>query len=335
MNKVLKKSICKTLGTVALAAFMAAGVFTHNAVSVKAKEVKNITIDMTNERVLSVRDPLPLNNHTKDELDGNVISVIMLTYYQDTVNTSAEKKAAKFTMSDSPLQAIDYSEKNNTKVLSAVKGAEGTARFYISKDILKEGNNLFDKWVPTAMKILDDYTKGIDTERDAFDESIDNDYIIDIKFSDKPVVVTHNGKEAAKVSSVAGQEFEENGIRYRIMDEDGHLSAIALTSKTKKVVIPDTVEFSGNKLEVTDIAKNFMKGNKKVTKVTIGANVTSIGNQAFYKCKKLKKVEIKSEKIKSVGKKAFGKNAKKFSVKMPKSCKKAYKKLFKKAKVKI
>ena len=77
-----------------------------------------------------------------------------------------------------------------------------------------------------------------------------------------------------------------------------------------------------------------MKGNKKTKSVTIGSNVNSIGKQAFYKCKKLKKVKIKSTNITSIGKKAFGKNAKGFTLKMPKNCKKAYKKLLKKAGIK-
>ncbi len=150
-----------------------------------------------------------------------------------------------------------------------------------------------------------------------------------------PLVARYNVNGSCTVSFEAGHEFEYNGIKYRAIDTSGNVSAIGLTKKSKKVIIPDTVEPLGCKMNVTGIAKDFMKGDKKATSVTIGANVTSIGKQAFYKCKKLKKVTIKSTKLKSVGKKAFGKNAKKFSVKMPKSCRKAYKKLFKKAKVKI
>jgi hypothetical protein len=78
-----------------------------------------------------------------------------------------------------------------------------------------------------------------------------------------------------------------------------------------------------------------MNGNKKVKKVTIGSNVTSIGSKAFYHCKKLKKVTVNSTKITSIGKKAFGKNAKGFTLKLPKSCKKSYKKMLKKAKIKL
>ena len=94
------------------------------------------------------------------------------------------------------------------------------------------------------------------------------------------------------------------------------------------------MNIEGFNFNVTEIANGFMKGNKKTTKVTIGANVTSIGKEAFYKCKKLKKVTVKSEKLATIGKKAFGKNAGRFVLKVPGKCKKAYKKLLKKAKLK-
>ena len=156
-----------------------------------------------------------------------------------------------------------------------------------------------------------------------------------IKYSNDPVITNSAPGAATTVAFEVGKEIESNGIKYRITDAAGNLSAIGLTSASKTVTIPDSVALAGCNLNVTDIAANFMRGNKKTKKVTIGANVATIGNQAFYKCKKLKKVTIKSANIKSFGKKAFGKNAKGFSLKVPKSCKKAYKRLLKKAKIKL
>ena len=56
------------------------------------------------------------------------------------------------------------------------------------------------------------------------------------------------------------------------------------------VVIPATVTVSGRVLPVTKIAPNAFKGSKKLTKVTIGANIKEIGKSAFQNCAKLKTV---------------------------------------------
>ena len=55
---------------------------------------------------------------------------------------------------------------------------------------------------------------------------------------------------------------------------------------------------------MASIAANALKGNKKVAKVVIGKNVTSIGKKAFYKCTALKTITIPS-KVKTIGESAF------------------------------
>ena len=66
----------------------------------------------------------------------------------------------------------------------------------------------------------------------------------------------------------------------------------------------------------------------------IGKNVRSIGTKAFYNCKKLRRVSIKSLLINKIGKKAFyRKNGKKLMISVPKLQKKVYKKLIKNAKI--
>ena len=80
------------------------------------------------------------------------------------------------------------------------------------------------------------------------------------------------------------------------------------------------------------MAAKAFKGNKKITNVTIGKNVKTIGASAFYGCKKLKKLTIKTKYLtsKSVGKKAFSGIYKKAIIKVPAGKKKSYKKLLKK-----
>ena len=80
------------------------------------------------------------------------------------------------------------------------------------------------------------------------------------------------------------------------------------------------------------ISKNAFKKQKKLTKVTIGKNVTKIGANAFYGDKKLSKVTIKGKNLKKIGKNAFKKIKKSATFKVPKGKAKAYKNMLKKAK---
>lgn len=127
-------------------------------------------------------------------------------------------------------------------------------------------------------------------------------------------------------------------------------------SKAKTITIPDTVKVDGIAYKVTSVASSALANNKKVTKVTVGKNVTSICKNAFKKCTKLKTVTLKSTSLKSIGSNAFygdknlktitiksskltsksvGKNAfkgtnKKLTIKVPKKKVSSYKKFLKK-----
>ncbi|MBO5487744.1 MAG: leucine-rich repeat protein, partial [Eubacterium sp.] len=96
--------------------------------------------------------------------------------------------------------------------------------------------------------------------------------------------------------------------------------------------IPNTVKINGKTYKVTSISNNVFKGCKKLKEVTIGTNVKKIGKKAFYNCKKLKKIIIKTTKLNSsnVGSNAFKGLSSKTIIKVPKKKLKAYKKLFKK-----
>lgn len=101
----------------------------------------------------------------------------------------------------------------------------------------------------------------------------------------------------------------------------------AINKKQKKIKIPDEVEYSGKKYKVTAIAPAALKNNRKATSLVIGNNVEIVGNQAFAGCKTLKKIEIKSKVLKSVGKKAWKGISKKAVMKVPAGKFKEYKKL--------
>lgn len=117
-----------------------------------------------------------------------------------------------------------------------------------------------------------------------------------------------NDPEQGNGTDTAIKTFQAKNIKYTVTSA----KEVKVTGATKKsirsVTIPATVKYKGTTYKVT-----------------------SIGSKAFYNCKKLKTVTIKSRKLKSVGKSAFKGIYKKAKVTVPKSKYKAYRKLLKKA----
>ncbi|MBO5302698.1 MAG: leucine-rich repeat protein [Lachnospiraceae bacterium] len=115
---------------------------------------------------------------------------------------------------------------------------------------------------------------------------------------------------------------------YRVISSDA-VAFTGLSSKLiKKVTIPATVNIGGKTFKVKTIDNKALKGSK-VTSVVIGKNVEQIGKEAFRKASKLKKITIKSTKLKSVGKNTFKGINSKATIKVPKKKLAAYKKLLK------
>ena len=110
----------------------------------------------------------------------------------------------------------------------------------------------------------------------------------------------------------------------------GEAEYIGCAKKKAAVTVPDSVTADGRRFAVTGIAKSALKGNKKLKSVVVGKNVKTIGEKAFYGCKSLKKLTIKSKVLKKVGKNAFKGIHAKARIKVPKAKLKAYKKLLKK-----
>ena len=149
------------------------------------------------------------------------------------------------------------------------------------------------------------------------------------------IITTPNTQTSVKKALPVGtKKISDDGkATYRVTTSDitkGTVTYVApKNAKATKITISDTVVIDGVTYKVTAIEKNAFKKNKKMKSVTIGKNVRKIGKKAFYGCKKLKKLTIKSTKLttKKVGSKAFGKTPKKMTVKVPKKKFKAYKKM--------
>ena len=101
--------------------------------------------------------------------------------------------------------------------------------------------------------------------------------------------------------------------------------------KAASVTVPDKIKVGKTKYKVTGIGKGAFSGNKKMTSLTLGKNVSMIGAKAFSNCKKLEKITVKTRNLKagSIGAGAFKNISKKAVFKCPsKALAKAYKKLF-------
>lgn len=129
---------------------------------------------------------------------------------------------------------------------------------------------------------------------------------------------------------------QKTGAVYVITMEGKEVSYKKQNTKKKKIVIPDQVTINGYTYKVTSIADNAFKNNKNITNVIIGKNIKRIGKKAFYGCKSLRNITIKTKLLKknTVGSKAFtkagSKNYKKLKVKVPKKKLKLYKKILRK-----
>ncbi|MCI8378890.1 MAG: leucine-rich repeat protein [Lachnospiraceae bacterium] len=106
-----------------------------------------------------------------------------------------------------------------------------------------------------------------------------------------------------------GKKIVYGNANYKVISTDGFISVqfTGIRQKTRNVVIPAAIKVNGQSFNVTDIADNAMKNNKKVTKLTVGKNIEHIGKNAFRGCKNLKKIVFKTKKLttEKIGSNAF------------------------------
>lgn len=134
----------------------------------------------------------------------------------------------------------------------------------------------------------------------------------------------------------AGTKYTVGGNQYTVLKAGLSVRFSKANPKAKTVTIPNTITVNGISYKVAEVGANAFKNNKKVKKVTIGANVVKIANKAFNKCPILRNVIIKTTLLtkKTASKKCFNKVHKKMVIKVPKKVKKSYVKIFKGFKVK-
>lgn len=144
-----------------------------------------------------------------------------------------------------------------------------------------------------------------------------------------------NNQTTKKDNTLAvGTQFQYSGHTYKVT-ANGEVSFVKAKKNVKSLSIPATITANGVTYKVTSIASKAVANNKKIKSVTIGSNVKKISKNAFYKCKNLKKVTLKTTVLtkKTASKASFKSVNKKLTIKAPKSVKKSYKKIFKGYKV--
>ena len=193
----------------------------------------------------------------------------------------------------------------------------GTVTTLSSKATVEYARKVYDSLTDEQKALVKNYDKLVAAEK------VIKELVFESTPADKDERITEAATDAQyKVTKVPEYDGAVGTVTY-----------IAPTDKTvKNVTIPATITYHGVKYKVTAIADNAFKGNTKVKSVTIGSNVSKIGKKAFYNCKNLKKITIKTSKLTTskVGANAFKNVKKTVTVKVPAKKLKAYKKLLKK-----
>lgn len=129
-----------------------------------------------------------------------------------------------------------------------------------------------------------------------------------------------------------GDSVIVKGVKYRVTNpEDKLAEAYGFDNKNvKNISVAAAVKINGVSCRVTAIADKAFAGMKKLTAAVVGKNVVTIGKQAFKGDSKLRRLTVKSKKLKKVGKNALKGISAKAVIKVPKAKKKAYTGYFKK-----
>lgn len=168
------------------------------------------------------------------------------------------------------------------------------------------------------------------------------------KKTPKPVKKKSSLPKKGKIKTVGALKY----IVLKSAKKNGTVAVYGAKKKTaKSITIPKKVKINGYSFKVVRIYKNAFSKMRKLSKVSIGGNVTNIGDNAFKNCKKLEFIIIpgkvtvigkkafagctrlrymlvKSNKIKTVGAKAFQGISSKMTVKTAKNRWKKYSRMF-------
>lgn len=212
-----------------------------------------------------------------------------------------------------PVSRESYKEKNGVWTRSAFNGKA----LVIVRSTKDEGSFTVTAWssgLSSSSVTVKTVTETLNLSDDTDDSKAVTEPTPDATPSITGPVITDTPKADDKISTTEVSTFKKSGLVYKIIDAGKKtVSVTGVTKKNvKKVVIPKKVKYAG-----------------------VSYKVTMIGKNAFKNCKKLKTLTIKSTNIKSIKKSAFSGCKKTVNVKLPKSKAKVYRKMLKKAGLKL
>ena len=127
---------------------------------------------------------------------------------------------------------------------------------------------------------------------------------------------------------------KKTGSIYKITSSSSSSRTVTFVGNKVKasVTIPTSIKIKGVTYKVTEISASAFKNNRKLKKVVIGQNIVKIGKNAFYGCKNLTSITIKSSllTLKNICINAFKNTSPKATVKVPKKQKALYNQILKK-----
>lgn len=100
------------------------------------------------------------------------------------------------------------------------------------------------------------------------------------------------------------KDFTRKKINYRITGKNQVGVTGTADKKIAKIKIPDTVTYQGRLYKITSIEKKAFKNLSKCKQVSIGDYVKVIGDQAFCRCKNLRRISF-GRGLKKIGKKVL------------------------------
>lgn len=252
---------------------------------------------------------------------------------QEMADASEEEKLAAQKAAQDALAKAEEAEQKAQDAQKALEAAlqaqtEAEEAARLAKEEVEAIRALLEATLEEADKAKEEAEKAKQEAEKARQEALEA-----AKRAEEALAAYRNQQNQQKPQVKEGDIYQVGALKYQVTDTDKKTVSVVGTAKKKlsKVTIPATVKIEQEKYQVTSIAKKAFWKQKKLTRVTVGKHVTSIGARAFYQCKSLKNVSFKTTKLKSVGKNAFAGIAKKAYLNVPNKKAKAYQRLLKKA----
>ncbi len=282
-----------------------------------------------------------LANILPSEYKGSLSAFKKMMYKRRSANMADLKATESYADSDEMRQAIsDALQKDLAAIKEGIKG--GTTYYMLNvkevqnvkADIFKEYLLMTNDFKTSVYETKDTDTPPTGDDTDDTEDTGDTEETDDVEGTDD----TEDTDDQTPIPPAKNAVIinQKTGVSYKVTTSSltkGTVTYYKPKNKKIKVAnIPNTITIDGIKYKVTGIAKNAFKGCTKLKKVTIGKNIATIGTKAFYGCRNLKTIKIKTTNLKlgKVGKKAFKGIHAKAMIKVPKKKYKSYRTILKK-----